>query len=577
MSDLDELKELLFGAEKQALDSIAQRVESREVRATDVADVLPEAIYRSHKHGGELVESLTPPVGECVQQALRDDPETYSDALYPIMGPAIRKSIAHALKSLSEQINQAIEHSISPKGIRWRLEASRAGIPFGEYVVLKTLLFRVEQAYLISRENGLLMAHVHHAASKIKDSDAVSAMFTAIQDFVKESFSPDRTGRLESADMGEFTLWAVHGPHALLVCVIRGVPPRSLRGDLTAVLERIHFRYGDAIRAYKGDTSSVPEVEVELQRCLQFEARYEDVDAEESPEKSRRLPIAAIVLLLLLAGLAVYFAMGRWSEMQKADGLAAALADTPGIYAAAVERVGGMITVRGLRDPLAADVNEIAGNLGIPPENLKVSLQPFQSLAPEILVRRSERELGRPESVHFRVEDSTLIVTGEADGAWRQRLQANFDAVDGIDSLDATGLALSGRAELLEAFDNLDGRYFYFDEGVNLASGNEEALNDYGAELEKFAATARELGYELRATVLGSTDNVGGAAVNASLANARANAVAYVLAQKGIDIQETRRAPSPGDDAADNEAGAVAIKQRNAQVLLELVPPAPAA
>ena len=231
MSDLDELKNLLFGAEKEALDTIAARVESREVRSADVADVLPEAIHQSHRKGGELVESLTEPVGECLQNAFRDDPETYGNALYPVMGPAIRKSIMHALRGFAQQINEAVEHSISPKGLKWRLQASRAGIPFGDFILQKTLLYRVEQAYLISRENGLLMSHVHHEASKIKDSDAVSAMFTAIQDFVKESFSPDRTGRLESADMGDFTLWAVHGPHALLVCVIRGIPPRSLRGD----------------------------------------------------------------------------------------------------------------------------------------------------------------------------------------------------------------------------------------------------------------------------------------------------------------------------------------------------------
>jgi len=300
MNDLDQLKELLFGAEKQALDSISERVERREIRTADVADILPEAIHQSHQKDGELVESLTQPVGECLQQALRDDPESYGDALYPVMGPAIRKSIMHALRNFSQQINEAVEHSVSPTGLKWRWQASRAGVPFGEYVLQKTMRYRVEQAYLISRENGLLVDHVHHEASKIKDSDAVSAMFTAIQDFVKESFSPDRTGRLESADMGEFTLWAVHGPHALLVCVIRGVPPKGLRADLSAILERIHFRYGDAIRDYKGDTSTIPDVEVELERCLSFEARDESGKTRKGP------PVALVVMLLLLAFAAVF-------------------------------------------------------------------------------------------------------------------------------------------------------------------------------------------------------------------------------------------------------------------------------
>ena len=284
MNDLEELKSLLFGAEKQALDSIARRVERPETRAVDVADVLPEAVRLSHQRGSQLVSTLREPVGECLRDSFHSQPKQYADALYPVMGPAIRKSIISALRSFAQQISDTVEQSLSYRGIKWRLEAWRSGIPFGEYIVQKTLQYRVEQAYLISRDNGLLIGHAHHEASRIKDSDAVSAMFTAIQDFIKESFSPDRTGRLETADMGEFTLWAVHGPHALLVCVIRGVPPRSLRSDLSAVLERVHFRYGDAIREYSGDTSSVPDVEEDLAECLRFEAlKQREEDKRWSP------------------------------------------------------------------------------------------------------------------------------------------------------------------------------------------------------------------------------------------------------------------------------------------------------
>ena len=71
MSDLDKLKDLLFGAEKQVLDSITERVESRELRSADVADILPEAIHASHAQGSELRESLREPVGQCLQREFR--------------------------------------------------------------------------------------------------------------------------------------------------------------------------------------------------------------------------------------------------------------------------------------------------------------------------------------------------------------------------------------------------------------------------------------------------------------------------------------------------------------------------
>ncbi|MGB5332345.1 MAG: hypothetical protein WBM80_04735 [Woeseiaceae bacterium] len=534
MNDLDQLKELLFGAEKQALDSISERVERREIRTADVADILPEAIHQSHRKDGELVESLTQPVGECVQRALRDEPETYADALYPVMGPAIRKSIMHALRNFSQQINEAVDNSVSPQGLKWRWQASRAGIPFGEYILQKTMLYRVEQAYLISRENGLLVDHVHHESSKIKDSDAVSAMFTAIQDFVKESFSPDRTGRLESADMGEFTLWAVHGPHALLVCVIRGVPPKSLRTDLSAILERIHFRYGDAIREYKGDTSTIPDVEVELERCLQFEAREESDKARKGP------PAPIVIFLLLLVSIAAFLGVRSWMYSQQQEKLDTALDTTPGIYVTNIDRSGRNFSVRGLRDPLAMEVAEIAESVDIPAERLSVSMQPFQSLQPEILAERAAQMFDKPESVDLSVSGTTLVVSGEAPSAWRRTLQSRFSNLAGIDRLDISGLQASDWQQFADRVASLNNRKFFFRSGLDLVEGDQDKLREFASELARLLDDARDLEYSVSVTTRGSADSIGDAGANAALADRRATFAATVLASAGVEARIMR-------------------------------------
>lgn len=534
MNDLDQLKTLLFGAEKQALDSITERVERREVRTADVAEILPEAIQKSYEENDDLVESLTGPVGECVQRALRDDPETFSDALYPIMGPAIRKSIMASLRNLAQQINQAVEHSVSPQGLKWRWQASRAGIPFGEFLLQKTLRYRVEQTYLISRENGLLISHVHHEASEIKDSDAVSAMFTAIQDFVKESFSPDRDGRLESADMGEFTLWAMHGPHALLVCVIRGVPPKAMRADLSAILERIHFKYGDAIRDYKGDTGTVSGVESDLERCLRFEARRET-------EKRRRpgtLFITALIVLLVIAGLSGY---RGWIHWQQFDRLKATLNATPGIYVTEIERNGSEFTVRGLRDPLAATASEIATTAGIEPDLLKAEIQPFQSLQPEFIEARARSVLAPPPSARLAVSDSTLIITGDAPSTWHRWVETRYLALAGIDSLDVSGLTVSDTEELAARVDRLDQRRFFFAEDTLLVEEAQEELRSYARNLHSLREDATAAGYRVDITLYGSTDASGDDSVNAELAKRRATVVAEVLADYDITVLRTER------------------------------------
>lgn len=567
MNDLDQLKELLFGAEKEALDSISERVERREVRTVDVADILPEAIHLSHRKNTELVESLTQPVGECLQHAFRDDPQTYGDALYPVMGPAIRKSIMHALRTFTQQINEAVEHSLSAKGLKWRWQASRAGVPFGEYLLQRTLRYRVEQAYLISRENGLLVGHVHHEASRIKDSDAVSAMFTAIQDFVKESFSPDRTGRLESADMGEFTLWAVHGPHALLVCVIRGVPPKSLRADLSAILERIHFRYGDAIREYKGDTSTIPDVEVELERCLRFEAR------EESGKTRRGPPASIVILLVLLAFVAVFFGVRSWTYSQQLEKLNAALDVTPGIHVSRITRSGGDFSVHGLRDPLAISVVEVAQGIDIPADRMNVSMRPFQSLQPEIVAARAAQMFGEPESVDFAVSGTTLSVKGDAPWAWQQQLKSRFSNLAGIDVLDLSGLSARDRQQFAGRVQGLNQRKFFFRSNVDFAEGNEDALRKYGAELGALLEDAADFDYSVLVTVSGSTDSSGDGATNAALADRRAGRAAGILASAGVDARIIRQ---PDYIIADGELEED-VSKRYVQVDLQLqsVPESP--
>ncbi|MBT8098896.1 MAG: OmpA family protein [Gammaproteobacteria bacterium] len=588
MSDLDELKKLLFGAEQQTLESISERVESREFRSADVADILPEAIHASHRQGGELTESLRSPVGECLQQEFRDDPETYGDALYPVIGPAIRKSIMHALRGFAQQINEAVEQSLTPKGLSWRWQAARAGVPFAEFIMQKTLLYRVEQAYLISRENGLLVAHAQHEAAKIKDSDAVSAMFTAIQDFVKESFSPDRTGRLESADMGEFTLWAVHGPHALLVCVIRGVPPRSLRTDLSAILERIHFRYGDAIRLYSGDTASVPNVEEELIDCLQLEAR------QEKKKKGKGMPLPILALLLVASAAVLYYGISTYLQTKQLGELRSALENTPGIFLSDATVEDGRYHVTGMRDPAGATVASVATALGLSVDDVVANMQPFHSLDSELIAARAQSLLGAADDLDYRVDDDVLVIAGPAPVDLQQRARGLVGNLAGIGSvafeqtpderldivaswlqpppsvqLTATdsGVALTGSApsrwiaaarqqvlladlgwpidfsalgddelqQLLSRADELNGSQFQFESGARLTPAVQRELQAFAVEIAAVAAELRNFDTMLRVSITGEADAVGSPAVNEQVSARRAAVVAAALAEAGWD------------------------------------------
>ncbi|MEM9334832.1 MAG: hypothetical protein AAGA33_08265 [Pseudomonadota bacterium] len=527
-NDLEQLKSLLFGSEREALDSITERVRGRESRMDDVADVLPEAIRLSYQKDNGLTRSLRQPVGDCLGEAFHEQPEKFANALYPVMGPAIRKSILSTLRAFAQQINETIEQSLSLRGMKWRLDAWRTGVPFGQYVIQQTLLYRIEQAYLISRENGLLIGHVHHEASVIKDSDAVSAMFTAIQDFIKESFSPDRSGRLETADMGEFTLWAVHGPHALLVCVIRGVPPVTLRGELSSILERIHFRNADALRDYSGDTTTVDGVEEELTECLQFEALQ--------PESKRSIARWPVLLLglLLLAGMA-YLGYEARQTQQMQHALEQAIAQTPGWHISDIQADGDVFRISGLRDPLAAPIDAVTAAAGLDAQQVIADLQPFQSLDPDIVRLRDVQQLRLPDGVSATPSDAGLSLSGTAPYAWILRARSVLATGVISNDVDLSGLDASEWAALESEAETYRETRFRFDNGADFLPADAAGIDEYVARLADFSNRVSDVGGALRISIVGYTDAVGTPQRNIAVAEDRVNAARDKLLAQGID------------------------------------------
>ncbi len=280
---LTTLKALLVGPEQTAIQRLEKESRDPEVQNLRVAESLPSSLNRAYQDSPrELTRSLEVPVSECIEGSIKRNPGFFADILYPVMGPAIRRSITQAMRELVQQINQGLEHSLTVKGIKWRIEAARSGVPFAETVLRHTLRYRVEDAFLIQSGSGLLIQHLSQDPAHAGDADAVSAMLTAIRDFTHDTL--DREGedsRLETVDVGDHTLWLIHGPKAYLACAIRGVPPVGLRGELAAVLEEIHRRHPALLEGFDGDPAQAAPVAPLMEPCLRTEA---------APKSGKQLP-----------------------------------------------------------------------------------------------------------------------------------------------------------------------------------------------------------------------------------------------------------------------------------------------
>src|SRR5688572_25039762 len=254
-ADLAELRELILGAERRRLDELERRLAATSLTRDQPAELLPEAIALRAGRDRQLARALAPTVENAIGESVRRNPRPIATAIFPVLGPAIRKAIAEALAGLVASINRTLEHSISPRGLRWRLEAWRTGVPYAQIVLRHALVYRVEQVFLIHADTGLLLSHAWAPELAASDADLISGMLTAIRDFVADSFSREReAGGLRRFSVGELTVMVEQGPQALVAAVVRGEAPDDLLLRLQDTLETIHLQFAVALAEFDGDT-----------------------------------------------------------------------------------------------------------------------------------------------------------------------------------------------------------------------------------------------------------------------------------------------------------------------------------
>ena len=239
------------------------------------------------------------------------DAGVFVDALHPIIGPIVRKSVAETLRRLLQSFNQTLEHTFSWRGLKWRWEALRTGRSFAEVVMLRSLVYRVEQLFLIHRETSLSLLHVTSDPALSKDSDMVAGMLSAIQDFARDSFATGEDAALEEFRVGELQVWIVPGRHAYLAAVIRGNPSLELRPALEETIETVHVLKGSALAEFAGDASAFESLRPELELALR--AQYARTKKE---GKSTR----AWIVIMLIAALATAGSDSRAAKPFKVEG-----------------------------------------------------------------------------------------------------------------------------------------------------------------------------------------------------------------------------------------------------------------
>ncbi len=276
-SPVGELRDLLGASDKsevaelearvRELESIVNSWQRQSERIETIAADLPAVLERADAAGPEVNEALRPQVIEAVHVSSRTDPDKLAEALFPIMGKAVRMIIANMFNPQS-----------SNKG------------------------FDVDEVFLIERLSGLPMLHVPRSPEAGTNSDVVAGMLEAIRSFVQDSFNATDFDGMRELSVGDVSVLVEWGPQAMLAVVVRGFPPETLRVRMQEILERVHSEHGEIIDAFEGDPLTLEPARQSL----------ESLAIEADKKNSRRTLILAVLAVAAVVAVVVFALVRLW-------------------------------------------------------------------------------------------------------------------------------------------------------------------------------------------------------------------------------------------------------------------------
>mgnify|MGYP002780399861 FL=1 len=528
VSELEELRSLLLGIETSKLNHIYERIDEIEVKPEDISKALPQAVILRTMQDKQLSEAFVPTIEQAIESSIRKDFNVLSNTIFPIIAPATRRAISSALGEMIQSLNQTLEHSLSPQSFKWRLEARQTGKSFAEIVLLRTLIYRVEQVFLIHKETGLLLQHIVAPQVAMQDPDLVSAMLTAIQDFVKDSFHVQKDEMLRTLQFGELTIWIEEGPFAVLAGIIRGNAPQELRLSFKNSVEKIHLRLDRQLNSFTGETEVFSEAVPYLEDCL--EARYQ-IPAQ----KNYSYAYALAGLITLVVGAWGFFTI---RDQYRWDAVVENLSAQPGIAITKAEHRNGRYIINGMRDPLAVDPNEILRRYHINGKFVNSKWIPFVSLEPEFVVKRAQQLLKPPKSVSlsFDNETGTLTATGSAPKKWILETQRTWRFIPGVIQYQENNLVDLSLEKLNTYRKQLEERVLLFENGsTDLLPSETSELPKLATEVKKLLEVADSFGKDVKIQIIGHTSITGGEEQNKQLSQQRASKVQDFLVSQGIN------------------------------------------
>lgn len=152
-SDFETLQEILFSRDRARIADLETRVDD------------PDA----------LAAMVSPILGDAIRRKIREDRDEMIEALYPIIGGLVVRSVSEAIRDLARSVDAQMRTSFTPAALWRRVQGNLRGVSAGELALRQALPFGVDEVFLIHRETGLLLCHVSRQPDAATDSTSSAA------------------------------------------------------------------------------------------------------------------------------------------------------------------------------------------------------------------------------------------------------------------------------------------------------------------------------------------------------------------------------------------------------------------
>ncbi|MEZ5471054.1 MAG: BON domain-containing protein [Marinicella sp.] len=413
--DRDKLKQLLLSEEIAQIEALRKLLEDQQKFSEKVSDVLDQATDLTIQKNPHFQKKFSKIDSKSFARHIKANKQTFIDALLPIIGPMIRQSVTNAIRRFVADINRTLETGFN---LKWRWQALRSGIPFEELVFNNTIQYQVQQIFLIDNETGLLIEYAGQEHALLQDKEAMSAMLTAIQDFVKDSINKDSEG-LSAAELGEQLLWLIKGNHANLAVVVKGAPTNRLREKLADACEEIHVEFSKDLHNQEKWNNN-PELKVQLESLLLTKSQSDDQNAERT--------INFWPWIFLITALIGWMSWHKYQQNKEYQQRLERLENTPGFVLQQLIQNSDHFLAVGLQDP-HADLSDL-------PVDIVVKSTPFISLEDTMIGARVKDYLDNKE-IDVTVNNGVVTLTGTQSLSSDLPMKiANLNLLPGVEHVD---------------------------------------------------------------------------------------------------------------------------------------------